>query len=315
MNLSESILDLIGNTPLIKLNSLASGFKPEVYVKGESYNPSGSIKDRVAINIIKDAESRGVLKPGDTIVEATSGNMGAALALIGTVKGYRCILTLPETTTREKIQVLKLFGAEVILTPKGLSPSDEQSCYEVARRTAGEKNAFYVNQYFNSLNPDAHYKTTGLEIWRDTQGSVDTVICGIGTGGTITGVGKYLKERKAGIRVIGVEPVGSVFKTYLETGAFTTEAPDFSIEGIGKNFIPGALDLGYVDDVIQVYEQDAFHWQKDLLKREGILVGPSSGAAIDAAIRYARDNDKDEYIVVILPDAGSKYLSRYAGIS
>ncbi|MCH8014493.1 MAG: pyridoxal-phosphate dependent enzyme, partial [Candidatus Dadabacteria bacterium] len=222
-----------------------------------------------------------------------------------------CIFTLPESITKEKIQALKLFGAEVVLTPKGLPPHDERSCYKVAHRIAREKGAFYVNQYFNELNPEAHYKSTAPEIWEDTDGNIDTFICGIGTGGTITGVGKYLKEQNPDIQVIGVEPVGSVFKDYLEKGVLT-EGSEFDIEGIGKNFIPGVLNFDYIDDVIQTKDEEALRMVDILVRCEGILAGGSSGAAVAAAIKYAAAANKNENIVVILPDTGLKYLSKFS---
>ncbi len=311
MKKSIDLIGLIGNTPLVKLNNLSSETASNIYAKLEFYNPGGSVKDRVAQYIIEDAECKGLLKPGDTIVEATSGNMGVAFALLSAMKKYKCIFTLPESITKEKIQALKLFGAEVVLTPKGLPPQDERSCYKVAHKIAREKGAFYVNQYFNELNPEAHYKSTAPEIWKDTDGKIDTFICGIGTGGTITGVGKYLKEKNAGIKVIGVEPVGSVFKSYLETGELT-EASEFDIEGIGKNFIPGVLNFDYIDDVIQVKDEEAVKMVNTLVRCEGILAGESSGAAVAAAIKYASVSKKKENIVVILPDTGLKYLSKFS---
>lgn len=311
MKVFEDVLTLIGNTPLVRIWKLARGLKCEIYAKLEFYNPSGSFKDRVAKHIIDDAERRGLIKPGDLIVEATSGNMGVAFALVGAVRGYRCIFTLPETISREKILAIKLFGAEVVLTPRGLPPSDERSCYKVAQRIARERGGFYVNQYFNTLNPEAHYRTTGPEIWRDTCGRVDAVVCGIGTGGTITGIGRYLKEMNRSVRVIGVEPRGSVFRDYLEKGTLVP-AGEFSIEGIGKNFIPGVIDFNYIDDVIQVSQEEALKAAEALLKREGILAGDSSGAAMAGAVEYARARGKGERIVVVLPDSGLKYLSKFS---
>ncbi len=310
MNTTKDVSELIGNTPLVNLNKLSSETSSNIYAKLEFYNPSGSVKDRVAQYIIKDAECKGLLKPGDTIVEATSGNMGVAFALLSAVKKYKCIFTLPLSITKEKIQALKLFGAEVVLTPKGLPPQDERSCYKVAHKIAREKGAFYVNQYFNQLNPEAHYKSTGPEIWRDTQRKVDTFICGIGTGGTITGVGKYLKEKNPDVKVIGVEPVGSVFKAYLEKGVLT-EGSEYDIEGIGKNFIPGVLNFDYIDDVIQVTDEEAAE-MVHILVSEGILAGGSSGAAIAAAIKYASASKSSKNIVVLLPDTGLKYLSKFS---
>jgi cystathionine beta-synthase len=311
MKISKNLFGLIGNTPLVKLNNLSSEISGNIYAKLEFYNPGGSVKDRVAQYIIQDAEDKGLLKPGDTIVEATSGNMGVAFALLSTLKKYKCIFTLPESVTKEKIQALKLFGSEVVLTPKGLPPQDERSCYKVAHKIAREKGAFYVNQYFNELNPEAHYKSTGPEIWRDTHGNIDTFICGIGTGGTITGVGKYLKEKNADVKVIGVEPVGSVFKAYLEKGVLT-EASEFDIEGIGKNFIPGVLNFDYIDDVIQVTDEEAVKMVDILIRCEGVLAGVSSGAAMAATVKYDSASKKNENIVVILPDTGLKYLSKFS---
>jgi cystathionine beta-synthase len=310
MNVSEDVLSLIGDTPLVRIQKLARGLGSELYAKLEFYNPSGSFKDRVAKYIIDDAEGKGLIKPGDLIVEATSGNMGVAFALVGAVRGYRCIFTLPETISKEKILAIKLFGAEVVLTPRGLPPSDERSCYKVAQKIARERGGFYVNQYFNKLNPEAHYKTTGPEIWRDTEGKVDAVVCGIGTGGTITGIGRYLKEMKSSVKIIGVEPRGSVFKDYLEKGALGGGG-EFNIEGIGKNFIPGVIDFNYIDDVIQVYEDEALKMVEALVKKEGILAGDSSGAVMAGAIEYALARGGNERIVVILPDSGLKYLSKF----
>ena len=310
MKTSSDLLKLIGSTPLVKLNNLSGEAGSNIFAKLEFYNPGGSVKDRVAQYIIRDAECKGLLKPGDTIVEATSGNMGVAFALLSALKKYKCIFTLPESITKEKIQALKIFGAEVVLTPKGLPPQDERSCYKVAHKIAREKNAFYVNQYFNPLNPEAHYKLTGPEIWDDTKDQVDTFICGIGTGGTISGVGRYLKEKNPQIRVIGVEPVGSVFKEYLITGKLG-EASEFDIEGIGKNFIPGVLNFDNIDEILQVEEEEASNMVNILVKCEGILAGASSGAAVAAALKYANKSKDNDNIVVILPDTGFKYLSKF----
>jgi len=313
MRVSSSVLELIGNTPLLKLNNITEGLKGNIYAKLESYNPGGSIKDRVALYVIEDAERRGIFKPGDIIVEATSGNMGVAFALVGAIKGYKCIFTLPETISKEKIQAIKLFGAQVILTPKGLPPQDEKSCYKVAQRIAREKNGFYINQYFNPLNPETHYKTTGPEIWRDIKGKVDVALFGMGTGGTITGAGKYLKERKANVKVIGVEPTGSVFAAYLKEGILK-KASNFNVEGIGKNFIPGVVNFDYIDDVIQIDDEESFQMTDCLIKKEGILAGGSSGAVVAAALKYADSSNKDECIVAILPDTGLNYLSKFRSI-
>jgi cystathionine beta-synthase len=308
--ISSSVLDLVGNTPLVKLKNITKDNSFNISGKLESFNPSGSIKDRVAFCIIEDAERQGTLKPGNIIVEATSGNMGTSIALVGCVKGYECIFALPESTSREKIQAIKLLGADLVLTPKGLPPSDERSCYKVAQRIAKERRGLYTNQYFNPLNPEAHYSTTGPEIWTDTCGEVDVAVIGMGTGGTITGVGRYLKEKKPSVKVIGVEPMGSVFKDYFKEGVLRT-ATGFDIEGIGRNFIPGVVNFDYIDEIIQVSESESLEMTYNLIKEEGILAGPSSGAVVAAALRYAKTSKKGNNIVTILPDTGLKYLSKF----
>lgn len=307
MNKSPSLLKLIGNTPLVKLNKITKGLKCSIYGKLESYNPSGSIKDRVALHIIEAEEIRGNIKPGDIIVEATSGNMGVSFALVAAIKGYRCIFTLPESISKEKIQTLKLYEAEVVLTPKGLPPQDERSCYKVAQKIARERGGFYINQYFNRLNPEAHYRTTGPEIWNDTGGKVNAVFCGMGTGGTITGVGKYLKEKMPDVKIIGVEPKGSVYSAYLKDGTLK-EASSFEVEGIGKNFIPGVVDFNYIDDVIQIDDKESVRMVRELIRNEGILAGESSGTVVAAAVKFAASVDGEMNIVAILADTGLKYL-------
>ena len=303
------VLDLIGNTPLIEFSNLNSIYNSNIYGKLEFFNPSGSIKDRVALYIVEDAERRGWIQPGQLIVESTSGNMGLSFAMVSAVKGYRCLFALPETISKEKIRALKLYGAEVVLTPRGLPPSDERSCYKVAQKIAKERDRFYINQYFNPLNPEAHYSSTGPEIWKQTNGKVDAVFCGIGTGGTISGVGKYLKERKPDVKIIGVEPEGSVFLEYFKEGVLV-EAGSFEVEGIGKNFIPGALDFEYVDDVVKISDRDSFQTVNDMIRNEGIFAGGSSGAVVGAAKKYAEFLNENDLVVTILPDTGLKYLSK-----
>jgi len=237
--------------------------------------------------------------------------MGLSFALIGTLKGYRCLFAVPETVSKEKIKTLRLFGAEIVLTPRGLPPSDGRSCYKVAQRIARERGALYVNQYFNELNPEAHYHSTGPEIWKQTGGMVDAVFCGIGTGGTISGVGKYLKEKNPGTKIIGVEPVGSVFREYYREGT-VPQAGNFEVEGIGKNFIPGALDFDFVDDVVQVSDKRSYETVNDLISKEGVFAGGSGGAVVAAALDYHGSSEKDRRVVVILPDTGLKYLSKFA---
>jgi cystathionine beta-synthase len=308
MKINKGILELVGNTPLVELDKISSGLGSRIYVKLEGSNPTGSIKDRVAFYFIEDAERRGLLNPGDVVVEATSGNTGTSLAMVTVLKGYRCIIVLPETVSEEKIKAVKAFGAEVILTPAGLLRENERSYYQIAERVAKQRNGLYLNQYFNLINPEAHYKTTGPEIWRDTDGKVDAVICGMGTGGTISGIGRYLKEKNPDVKIIGVEPIGSVYRAYHELGV-VEEASKFNIEGIGKNFIPGVIDFNYIDDVIQVSDKESIEMVQNLMTDEGILAGGSGGAALAGTLKYARHTNRKEYIVTILPDTGLKYLS------
>jgi len=308
---SGSILDCIGNTPLIRFKNINSESIANIYAKIEFLNPSGSIKDRVAQYILDKAELNGFLQPGQLIVESTSGNMGLSFAMLGAVKGYKCVFALPETISKEKIRALKLFGAEVVLTPRGLPYSDENSCYKVAQKIARDKNGFYINQYFNDFNPEAHYYSTGPEIWEQTQGRVDVVFCGIGTGGTISGVGKYLKEKNPEIKIIGVEPVGSVFRDYFQKGVLVNEG-HFEVEGIGKNFIPGVLNFDYIDDVIQISDENSFNTVNKLIKLEGLFAGGSGGAVVGAALNYAKELKNEQNIVTIIPDTGMKYLSKLA---
>lgn len=309
MKINKGILELVGNTPLVELDKISSGLSSNIYVKLEGSNPTGSIKDRVAYYFIEDAECRGLLNPGDVVVEATSGNTGTSLAMVTVLKGYRCIIVLPETVSEDKIKAVRAFGAEVILTPAGLLRENEKSYYQIAERVAKQKNGIYLNQYFNLINPEAHYKTTGPEIWRDTDGKVDAVICGIGTGGTISGVGRYLKEKNPDVKIIGVEPIGSVYRTYQELGV-VEEASKFNIEGIGKNFIPGVIDFNYIDEVIQVSDKESIEMVQNLMADEGILAGGSGGAALAGTLKYARHTNRKEHIVTILPDTGLKYLSK-----
>ncbi len=309
MKIHKGILQLIGDTPLVELDKISSGLGTNIYVKLEGSNPTGSIKDRVAFYFIEDAERRGLLKPGDVVVEATSGNTGTSLAMVTALKGYRCIIVLPETVSEDKIKAVRAFGAEVILTPAGLLRENERSYYQIAERVAKQRNGIYLNQYFNLINPEAHYKTTGPEIWRDTDGRVDAVVCGMGTGGTISGIGRYLKEKNPDVKIIGVEPIGSVYRAYHELGV-VEEATKFKIEGIGKNFIPGVIDFSYIDDVIQVSDKESIEMVATLMMEEGILAGGSGGAALAGTLKYARQANRDEHIVTILPDTGLKYLSK-----
>ncbi len=304
----KNIIELIGNTPLVKLNKVTRGIEATILAKLELLNPGGSVKDRIGIAMIEDAERRGIIKPGYTIVEPTSGNTGVGLALVAAVKGYKMIFTMPDKMSEEKEALLRAFGASVIRTPTNVMPKDPRSYYKVAEKIVKETpNAFCPNQYYNQSNPKAHYESTGPEIWRDTNGMITHFVAGIGTGGTITGIGRYLKEKNPNIRIIGADPEGSIYyhKFYRTRG----EIHPYKIEGIGEDFIPGTMDLDIVDEIITVKDKDAFLMTRRLAREEGILAGGSSGAAVFAALKIAK-NLNEGLIVVLLPDTGRNYLSK-----
>lgn len=306
----DNILQTIGNTPLVRLNKLTSGIESKIYAKCEYFNPAGSVKDRIGIYIIEQAEKRGELKPGATIIEATSGNTGAGLAIVAALRGYKCIFVMPDKMSQEKISFLQAFGATVVLCPTAVEPEDPTSYYSVAKRLVKETpNSFYSNQYYNTDNPVTHYQTTGPEIWKQTNGKINTFVGGLGTGGTVSGTGKYLKEQNPKIKVIGVDPVGSLFAGYFKTKKPGT-AHQYKVEGIGEDFIPGTIDFNCMDEVIQIDDKTSFLTARDLVKKEGIFAGGSSGTAVAGAIQYAKGLKKPEYIVVLLPDSGNRYLSK-----
>lgn len=305
----KNILQTIGNTPLVKLNNVAKGIAANIYAKLEFLNPGGSVKDRIALYIIRDAEKRGLLKPGDTIVESTSGNTGFGVAMVAAVIGYKTIFTIPDKMSEEKISTLKAFGAEVIVTKTDVPPDSPESYYEIAKKIAREKKAFYVDQYNNPKNIEAHYKTTGPEIWRDTKGKVDYLVGGIGTGGTLSGAARFLKEKNKRIKIIAVDPEGSVFYDYFKTGKLI-KPHVYKVEGIGEDMLVKALDFDVIDDIIQVNDKESFIMARRLSREEGMFVGGSSGAAVVAAYKVAKNLDRDKTIVVILPDTGSRYLSK-----
>lgn len=309
MKLCNNILQTIGNTPLVKLNNVTKGTKASIYAKLELLNPGGSVKDRMALYIIKEAEKKGLLKPGSTIVENTSGNTGVGVAMVGAVRGYKTIFTIPDKMSDEKISLMKAFGAEVIVTKTDVPPDSPESYYEVAKKIAKEKKAFYVDQYNNPKNIEAHYKTTGPEIWHDTKGKVDYLVGGIGTGGTLSGAGRFLTEKNKRIKIIAVDPEGSVFYDYFKSGKLI-KPHVYKLEGIGEDMLVKAVDFDVIDDIIQVNDKDSFLMARRLTKEEGIFAGGSSGAAVVATLRVAKDLDKDKTIVVILPDSGSNYLSK-----
>ncbi len=310
MQYLENILQAIGKTPLIRLSKLAPLDGPKILVKPEFLNPGGSVKDRMAIYIIEKAEKEGLLKPGGTIVENTSGNTGVGVAMVAAIKGYKTIFTMPDKMSSEKIDLLKAFGARVVVTPTDVPADSPQSYYETAKRIARETpNSFYLNQYHSPDNIEAHYHTTGPELYEQTSGKIDYLVAGIGTGGTLSGAGKYLKEKIAGIKIIAVDPVGSVFYDYFKTGKLS-EPHVYKVEGIGEDMLTAAMDFSVVDDMIQVSDQDCFLTTRDLVRKEGMFAGGSSGGAVWAALKVARQAGPDDVVIVILPDSGSRYLSK-----
>src|SRR5271163_2498583 len=302
--MQETILLSIGKTPLVRLRRVAEGLPAQVYAKVESLNPGGSVKDRVAQSMISDAERRGWLRPGGTIIEATAGNTGVGLAMIAAVKGYRCIFVLPDKMSAEKIRLLKAYGAEVVITLTNVPPDSPDSYNGVADRLTREiPGAWRPNQFSNLANPEIHYRTTGYEIWEQTDGRVTAFVAGGGTGGTISGVGRYLKEQNPDIKIIGADPEGSIL---------SGDSPKpWKVEGIGEDFVPKTLNSQLVDEWIRVGDTEAFHIARSLARREGMLVGGSSGTAVAAALRYARRLTSDELVVALCADTGRNYLSKF----
>lgn len=310
MKSAANALQTIGNTPLVQLNKIPRDTKARMFVKLEFLNPAGSIKDRMALFMVEDAERRGLLKPGGTIVENSSGNTGSALAMIAAIKGYKCIITMPDKMSDEKQNLMRAFGATVVVTPTDVPAESPESYYSVARRIAAETpNSFYPDQYNNPQNIEAHYRTTGPEIWNQTEGEIDILVCGIGTGGTLSGVARYLKEKKPDVQVIAVDPIGSVFYDYFKTGKLPrTEV--YKVEGIGEDYLVKAVDFNMIDDIIQVNDDESFRMARRLCREEGIFAGGSSGSAVSAAMKVAANLTEPKNIIVILPDSGSRYLSK-----
>ena len=303
MKFSESILELVGNTPLVRLHKVARGVRPAILAKLEQLNPGGSVKDRIGLTMIEEAERTGQLKPGGTIIEPTSGNTGHGLAMVAAIKGYNMVFVMPDKMSAEKISLLRAYGADVVVCPTNVERDSPQSYYSVADRLSREiPGAFQPNQYFNPRNPEAHYRTTGPEVWEQTEGKIDVFVAGMGTGGTISGVAKYLKEQKPAVHIVGADPEGSLYSGPV--------AP-YKVEGVGEDFMPGTMDIKMVDQIVQVTDKQSFVAARRLAREEGILVGGSSGMALHAALEVARDRGPDEVIVVLFPDTGRNYLSKF----
>src|SRR6266480_1865533 len=287
----NNILEAVGHTPLVRLNRINQGLKPQIYVKAEFMNPGGSVKDRIGMTMINDAEKRGLLKPGGTIIEGTSGNTGMGLALVAAVRGYKMVFTITDKQSKEKVDLLKALGAEVIVCPTAVEPDDPRSYYSVAKKLAKElPNSFYPNQYENAMNPGAHYQTTGPEIWEDSEGKIPHFVCGMGTGGTISGVGRYLREKNPNVKIIGVDPIGSLYYDFHKTSQ-VVKAKTYVVEGIGEDFFPTTMNMKILDDVIQVNDEECFVVARRLVKQEGIFTGGSGGGCLSAALRLAKNLD------------------------
>jgi len=310
MSTHENVLSAIGGTPLVRLQKLAGPDDAAVLVKLEYLNPGGSIKDRMALHILERAERAGLLRRGGTIVENTSGNTGVAVAMFAAVRGYRCVFTMPDKMSKEKQDALKAFGAQVIVTPTNVAAESPDSYYSVAKRIAAETpNSFYLNQYHNPDNIEAHYRTTGPEIWEQTGGRLDAFVAGLGTGGTMSGCGRFFKEKNARILNVGADPVGSIYFSMFKTGKLSTPHV-YKVEGIGEDMMCGAMDLSVLDDVRQVTDAQAFAMARRLAREEGIFAGGSSGAAVHVAVQVARELGKGKTVVVPLPDGGRSYVSK-----
>lgn len=313
MQYYNSIIETIGNTPLVKLQRVTKGIKGTVLAKVEYFNPGNSVKDRMAVRMVEDAEKAGLLRPGGTLIEGTSGNTGMGLALAAIAKGYKCIFTMADKQSQEKINILRAVGAEVVVCPTNVEPDDPRSYYSVAKRLNQEiPNSFYPNQYDNFSNTAAHYDTTGPEIWQQTEGRITHYACGVGTGGTMCGVAKYLKEHKPDVVSVGIDTYGSVFKKYKETGIFDeNEIFPYLTEGIGEDILPQNVDFSVIDHFVKVTDKDAAIMTRRLAREEGLFVGWSCGSAVHGALEYAREHlQDDDVMVIILPDHGTRYLNK-----
>ena len=312
--ITDNILDLVGETPLIRLNKITQDLEGEFLAKYEAFNPGHSMKDRIAVHIVEQAERKGILKKGSKVIETTSGNTGFSVALVCIIKGYECILAVNSKASKGKINMLKAMGAKVYVCPANVSADDPRSYYQVAKRLHAETaDSVYINQYFNDLNAEAHYLSTGPEIWEQTEGKVTHVVVASGTGGTISGVGKYLKEKNPDIKILGVDAYGSILKKFHETSDFDkNEIYPYRIEGLGKNLIPTATNFEVIDVFEKVSDEDAAHKARELALKEGLFVGYTSGAVLQATQQYAAKGyfDKNSRVVMVLPDHGSRYMEK-----
>jgi cystathionine beta-synthase len=306
----ESVITTVGGTPLVRLRKLARDCACPVLAKLEYFNPGGSVKDRIALAMVEAAERSGALKPGGTIVECTSGNTGLGLAMVAAVRGYRAVFCMPDKVSGEKVNLLKSFGAEVLLSPTAVAPEHPDSYYKVARRVTEERpGAVLMDQYHNPANPDAHYRTTGPELWEQTGGRITHFVAGLGTGGTVSGVARYLKEKKPDVKIIGADPIGSILRHYHQTGEMS-EAHTYKIEGVGEDFIPSTLDFSLIDEVLACSDRDGLNLTRRLAREEAIFVGGSSGMAAWVALEVAKKAKPGDLVVVLFPDTGERYLSK-----
>lgn len=307
----EDIVALIGRTPIVRLNRMGRDTGATFYAKLEYLNPGASTKDRIAVQMVADAEKSGKLRPGGTIVECTSGNTGMGLALVAAARGYKSVFVMPDKVSAEKVKALRAFGARVVTTPTAVAPDDPRSYYSVARRISEETpNAFFANQYWNPSNPLAHELTTGPEIWEQMGDVLDAVVIAAGTGGTITGIGKVLKKHKPSIRMVGIDPVGSIYYEYWKTGKYPEMMKTYKVEGFGEDHIPGTIDFKYIDEIVQVDDRECFVTTRELTRTEGLFAGGSGGGVVAGAIKWARAHPEAKTILIVLPDSGSRYLSK-----